>query len=279
MPPPAGRHRRTRPPPSPRSAPQASRPAITLLVYLPRSCSQPFGFQRVPDPRLMAPVHDHGNSERPQFSVGLRYVHPLDRAGLPGRDRGCTRTASSALAWEVSATSPSIPAVLRPALRCVTCRTLTSVFDRLRSIIFCRFLTLGQSPSRVALKIRCRSRRTSFADRQSTQSQSIGVEPGSGGGPPVRSPRHGVLTCPSVPVVSAASSSKAHLPHVSPLSQPGAPGPVSGQLYAATGGGADRPRPRFPVAFRPPAFASWASCSRQRNSAPLTVGLPRHHTA
>ena len=45
----------------------------------------------------------------------------------------CTRTASSVLAWEVSATSPSIPAVLRPALRCVTCRTLISVFDRERS--------------------------------------------------------------------------------------------------------------------------------------------------
>src|SRR5229473_2677224 len=39
----------------------------------------------------------------------------------------CTRTATCALASEVSATSPSIPAVLRPALRCVTCRTLTSV--------------------------------------------------------------------------------------------------------------------------------------------------------
>ena len=57
----------------------------------------------------------------------------------------CTRTATSALASGVKATSPSIPAVLRPALRCVTCRTLTSVFDRLRSISFCRFLTLGQS--------------------------------------------------------------------------------------------------------------------------------------
>ena len=35
----------------------------------------------------------------------------------------CTRTAIRALASEVSATSPSIPAVLRPVLRCVTCRT------------------------------------------------------------------------------------------------------------------------------------------------------------
>ena len=36
----------------------------------------------------------------------------------------CTRTATCALASGVKATSPSIPAVLRPALRCVTCRTL-----------------------------------------------------------------------------------------------------------------------------------------------------------
>ena len=85
----------------------------------------------------------------------------------------CTRTATPALASEVSATSPSIPAVLRPALRCVTCRTLTSAFDRLRSISFCRFLAFGQSCSRTALKIRCRSRRTSCSRaRQSTASQS-----------------------------------------------------------------------------------------------------------
>ena len=45
----------------------------------------------------------------------------------------CTRTATCILASEVSATSPSIPAVLRPVLRCVTCRTLTSVLARLRS--------------------------------------------------------------------------------------------------------------------------------------------------
>jgi hypothetical protein len=45
-------------------------------------------------------------------------------------------------------------------LRWVTCRTLTSVFDHDRSIIFCRFLTVGQSPSRAAVKIRCRSRAT-----------------------------------------------------------------------------------------------------------------------
>ena len=45
----------------------------------------------------------------------------------------CTCTATSARAWLVNATSPSTPAVRRPLLRCVTCRTLTSVFDQLRS--------------------------------------------------------------------------------------------------------------------------------------------------
>jgi hypothetical protein len=71
-----------------------------------------------------------------------------------------TQTAISALAFDDRATCPSIPAVLRPALRCVTCRTLTSVFDQDRSIIFCRDRSLAQSCSRAALKILCRSRRT-----------------------------------------------------------------------------------------------------------------------
>ena len=45
----------------------------------------------------------------------------------------CTCTARSVLARGVSTTCPSTPAVPRPALRCVTCRTLISVFDQLRS--------------------------------------------------------------------------------------------------------------------------------------------------
>jgi len=38
--------------------------------------------------------------------------------------------------------------------------------------------------------------------------------------------------------------------------------PVSGQLSRTTGEGPAIPS-RFPVAFRPPAFASWSSCARQ----------------
>jgi hypothetical protein len=116
----------------------------------------------------------------------------------------CTRTATSARAWAVNATSPSIPAVLRPALRCVTCRTLTSVFDRERNNSFCRLLTRGQSPSCVALKIRCRSRRTSRSQPdQSTQSQSTASRPGSGGGSSGPFTTEWRLTCASVPAVPA----------------------------------------------------------------------------
>jgi hypothetical protein len=112
-----------------------------------------------------------GRSLARSVAFGM-YTRLTARGRHDDRDR-CTRTATSALASEVSATSPSIPAVLRPALRCVTCRTLTSVLARLRSISFCRFLTFGQSPARAALKIRCRSRRTSRSQaRQSTASQS-----------------------------------------------------------------------------------------------------------
>src|SRR6266508_3462072 len=99
----------------------------------------PFGLQCVADPCLVAPVRDHGNSERAQlFGVaGFWDVHPLDR-------------------------------------------TLTSVFDQLRSISFCRFLTLGQSPSCTALKILLRSRRTSCSCRcQSMESHPSAVSAGS----------------------------------------------------------------------------------------------------
>jgi len=72
----------------------------------------------------------------------------------------CARTAIAILAGPSRATTRSIPAVRRPALRWATCRTLTSVLLHDRSIIFCRFLTFGQSPSRTAVKILRLSRAT-----------------------------------------------------------------------------------------------------------------------
>jgi len=66
-----------------------------------------------------------------------------------------------------------MPAVLRPALRCVTGRTPTRVFDLLRSISFCRLRTRFRSPTCDALKILSRKRRTSSSTgRQEIASQS-----------------------------------------------------------------------------------------------------------
>src|SRR5215470_7007971 len=188
----------------------------------------------------------------------------------------CTRTATSSLAVEVNASSPSIPAVLRPALRCVTRRTLTSVLDRLRSISFCRFLTFGQSCSCAALKIRCRSRRTS----PSQDCQSMAAQPGTAPSGPF------TITASTVVSDSMASNlpfgsgglgrmaSKAHLPTSAPSRVRAA------ARYPA--GYPGRPAegwpccPGFPLPYGTPALASWASCSRQG----LRPSLPpayRHH--
>ena len=177
----------------------------------------------------------------------------------------------SILAGEVRATSPSIPAVLRPALRCVACRTLISVFDQLRSISFCRFLTLARSPSCAALKIRCRSRRTlSSWSRQSMASQSETRV--------LWSVHHARCpTCPSVPVDQTVRLQRLTCPR-QPLSRPGT-----------------RPGIRPVIQDRPPGGAATlvsVSCRLSatgirflgilfppRNSALLTVGLPARQLA
>src|SRR5260370_20864947 len=144
----------------------------------------------------------------------------------------CTCTAISARAWLVSATSPSIPAVLRPVLRCVTCRTLTRVLAQLRSISFCKFLASGQSPSCTALKIRPRSRRTcSSATRQSTQSQAPPSNEGRPSGPFTK-----VSNLPISSGIYARFVSKAHLPTSAPL-RARASSSLSGQLYEHRPGG------------------------------------------
>src|SRR5664279_1017789 len=138
--------------------------------------------------------------------------------------------------------------------------TLVSVLLRLRNISFCRLRTLFRSPSCVALKILCLSRRTcSCWNRQSTASQS---RPTSSG--PFTS-RAAVAVANAVAVIGVQlalrfrcfgiEASKAHPVHVSSL---------SGQAEACI-------RPvirddraedaamlsRFPSPFGAPAFASW----------------------
>src|SRR5262249_35525343 len=188
-----------------------------------------------------------------RFDAFGMYTRRTGRGRHDERD-WCTRTATSALASGVSATSPSIPAVMRPALRCVTRRTLTSVLARLRSISFCRFLTLGQSSSLLALKIRCRSRSTSRSGPAQTiesHSSALCLTGRSSGPFTIRR-----LTCPSVRAVPALGLQRLTCPRQHAF----APAP-GGYPASYTRRPAEEPAtsPRFPAAFRPPAFASWAS--------------------
>ena len=113
------------------------------------------------------------------FPLALGIYTRLTGRAAHGSARRCAQSARSALASGVSATSPSMPAVMRPALSSVTRRTLTSVFDRDRSISFCRLRTRLRSPACDAVKTRCRSRRTfSSAESQLTWSQLQGSPAG-----------------------------------------------------------------------------------------------------
>ena len=88
-----------------------------------------------------------------------------------------------------------------------------------------------------------------------------------------RSVHHEVSNLPSDSDGLTSIRFTAHLPTSAPLSRPGHRGPVSGQL-SSNGHLEEQPRTLwFPVGFRPPAFASWASCSRQEDSA-IPYGWP-----
>jgi len=178
----------------------------------------------------------------------------------------CTCTAISALAWLVSATSPSIPAVRRPVLRCVTCRTLTSVLLLLRSISFCKFLACGQSPSCAALKILPRSRRTcSSWQYQSTRSQASPSNAGRPSGPFTE-----VSNVPISSGIYARSRLNGPPAHVSALSSPGSSGPASGPVIREPSGRSSRScGPAFLLPFGCPASALWAPCPAMGTQPPL----------
>jgi hypothetical protein len=190
----------------------------------------------------------------PCFGIYTR----LTGKALNGSACWCALSASLALASGVSTTSPSTPAVMRPALRSVTRRTLSSVFARGRNINFCRLRTFFRSPAFDAVKIRCRNRRTSSSTRrQSTACQSKGASSGP-------------FTTTCVATSNLSSGSGASVIFFSTRS-PDRVSALSGRTTRV------RIRPvirddlleeqanlsRFPVAFRPPAFASQSSDSRR----------------
>ena len=124
-----------------------------------RACSALSAITGMPSPRRFPPA------------LGMKTR--LTGLGLHAAAPCWSQAAISAFSRPPSTILPSTPAVLRPALTSVTRRTLSSAFARERSISFCRLRTFFRSPALLAVKIRCRSRRTSSsARRQSTASQS-----------------------------------------------------------------------------------------------------------
>jgi len=162
-----------------------------------------------------------------------------------------------------------MPAVLRPALCCVARRTLCSVFDRLRSISFCRLRTRLRSPSCDALKIRRRSRRTS----SSTGRTQIASHSSLSSCGPFTTSVSNLSTSAGVVIVA---SRKAHLAHVSSPFRARAergirPVPPTRRLEESgtTGYGVLLPFGRRRWLLGP-------SCSRHRSSVFLPVDSPRH---
>jgi hypothetical protein len=181
--------------------------------------------------------------------------------------------------WAVNATRPSTPAVARPALRSATCRTLTSVLARLRSISFCKLRTFFRSPACDALKILCRSLRTSSsARRQSTASQSKSSGPFTTPSPTAATIAVSVVgvMASNLPFGSAASGSVRQRPTwpTSAHFRAGAPAPYAASYPTATTVEGMVYCPGFLSPFGVPPFASWAILFPPGTSALLTVGLP-----
>ena len=192
----------------------------------------------------------------------LRDVHPLDRHGLSTtRSVRCTCTASSALAGEVSATSPVDPRGLAAS---VALRHLPHADQRVAPAAQHQLLQvpdLGQVP--VLRRREDPLPQPPYVVLVAPPVDGVPVEDR----PPVRSLRS--VSTPIVMVsnlsfgsgVVGSSSSQAHLPTSAPFRAG-----HQARYPASYPGRPRRSRPslsRFPVAFRPPAFASWASCSRR----------------
>jgi hypothetical protein len=158
---------------------------------------------------------DGRNAERPQFCTVTRlgYVHPSDRTRPPRRSIAVHphRHVHPGAGGQRDLTIDPGRLPARIALRGLP--HATSVLLQLRSISFCRFLTVARSPSWAALKIRCRSRRTfPSCSRQSTAPQS-----GTSSGPFTMR----CLTCPSVPADQATSLQRLTCPRQHPFRNPG----------------------------------------------------------
>jgi hypothetical protein len=220
----------------------------------------------------MAAVRDHWNSERPQLCTVSRlgYVNPLDRPGMPCRGVAVHPHRQPHPGPGRQRDLPIDPGGLAPS---VQLRRLPHADQR-----------VAPAPQHEFLQVPDRGQGTILRRLEDALPQPpyvllvqtpVNVVPA--GGHVLGSVHHRCLTCPFGSGAYRCLSSKAHLPTSAPLSGPGHQARYPASYPAAT---AWRCRQAcwFPADFRPPprlspavvmpsparpAFASWASCSRQ----------------
>ena len=166
---------------------------------------------------------------------------------------------------------PSIPAVLRPALRCVACRTLTSVLLQLRNISFCKFL--GQRPVCLLNRLEDPPAQPPYPLLMAPPVRmlpGVTIEQGQA----LRSV-HKVSNVPVSSGIYARFASKADLELRQLPYGTRAPGPVSSRLLSAMRRTPGHHSAAFLLPFgRRPSLLSHPV--PPGTSAPLTVGLPPH---
>ena len=237
----------------------------------------PLGLQRITYPCLMAPIRNNRNSERPHFCLitGFRDIHPPDRGRLMRADRGVHphRHLGPCLAGQRD--QPIDPRGL--AAR-IALRDLAHAYQRVMPAAQHQLLQVhGRGHVPFLHRLEDPAAQPPYLLLVAPPVHTLpGVTIETGAGPPVRSPR--CPTCPSVPAFALASPQRLTCPRQRPFGPGHRPG-IRPVIRGAIREEFPVLRPRFPAAFRPPAFASWAPCPAREFSPPYgRLTAPPAHT-
>ena len=217
----------------------------------------PLGLQRITYPRLVAPIRNNRNSERPHFGLitGFRYIHPPDR-GRPVRADGgvhAHRHLGPGLAGQRDQPVDSRGPPARVALR-----RLPHADQRVAPAPQHQLLQVpGQRPVTGLHRLEDPPAQPPYLPLMMPPVHTlpgVTIERGQ----PLRSVHRSVQRARQFRH-SRSLRSKGSPDCVSALSGPGT-GPGIRPVIQAPSGGDPDPRRRFPAAFQPPAFASQPPC-------------------
>ncbi len=235
----------------------------------------PLRLQRLADTCLVAPVHDHWNAERPLpgLVMGFGDIHPFDRDGPPRAAGGVHLHRHLGPGGQ---RDPPIDPRGRTAR--VALRHLPHTDQRVRPVPQHEFLQVpGFCQVPVPYRLEDPAPQPPYPLLMQPPVHLLPGVPIEHTRRVLRSVHRGVqralrfrhsrplrrqrLTCPR----QHPSEVPGTRPGIRPVIQP----PSRRRTWSRSC--------RFPVVFRPPAFASWAPCPAG-NSAPITLGLPAPHT-